>query len=71
MKIEGMLLISLIIEFFALFFLERSLINFLKSRNLVQHVREELIESHKKKEGTPRGGGVIFLCDSINSSRTC
>jgi phospho-N-acetylmuramoyl-pentapeptide-transferase len=65
MKIEGMLLISLIIEFFALFFLERSLINFLKSRNLVQHVREELIESHKKKEGTPRGGGVIFLVSII------
>jgi len=51
----------ILIEFFLLLFFERFFINFLKSRNAVQHVREELSENHKKKEGTPRGGGIVFL----------
>ena len=55
------LLVVFIVEFIFLFFFVRFLIGFLKSKNAVQHVREELIDEHKKKEGTPRGGGIVFL----------
>lgn len=61
MKSEIIFLALMIIEFFFLIFFEKYLTDFLERSNLVQHVREELIESHKKKEGTPRGGGIIFL----------
>ncbi|BAL81310.1 phospho-N-acetylmuramoyl-pentapeptide-transferase [Caldisericum exile AZM16c01] len=65
MKAEIVLPIYLFVEFFILLFFEKFLIYFLKEKNLVQHVREELIESHKKKEGTPRGGGIVFLISTI------
>jgi len=55
------LLVLMVIEFFVMLFILRFLISFLKKKNAVQHVREELIDAHKKKEGTPRGGGIVFL----------
>lgn len=61
MKSEILLLSLFAVEFFLLLFFEKFLVDFLKRKNLVQHVREELIESHKKKEGTPRGGGIVFI----------
>jgi len=56
-----LLLIIFVVEFIFCVFFVHFLIGFLKSKNAVQHVREELIDEHKKKEGTPRGGGLVFL----------
>lgn len=33
----------------------------LKQLGAVQFERDETLEKHKKKEGTPRGGGIVFL----------
>jgi phospho-N-acetylmuramoyl-pentapeptide-transferase len=36
-------------------------IPFLKRRKFVQFVRDEGVKEHKAKEGTPRGGGLVFF----------
>jgi len=50
-----------ILSFLVSFFLLRVYIPFLKRKHFVQFVRDEGIKSHKAKEGTPRGGGLVFL----------
>lgn len=42
-------------------FLCRLLIVFLKKIRMVQYEREEVMDLQKDKEGTPRGGGIVFL----------
>jgi len=53
-----LLLIIFVVEFIFCVFFVHFLIGFLKSKNAVQHVREELIDEHKKRRGQPRGGGL-------------
>ncbi len=56
---------SIIFVFICVFFVSlaslAAYIPFLKRRNYVQFVRDEGVKAHKAKEGTPRGGGVVFL----------
>ncbi len=55
----------ILIEFFLLLYFEKFLILYLKKRHAVQFVRDEMGDIYKIKEGTPRGGGIVFLLAPI------
>jgi phospho-N-acetylmuramoyl-pentapeptide-transferase len=50
-----------LISFLLSIIIVKFLIPYLKSRGFVQFERDEGPDSHKIKEGTPRGGGLVFL----------
>ncbi len=49
------------VVFLLSFIVLKLLIPVLKKVGAVQFEREEALENHRKKEGTPRGGGIVFL----------
>ncbi|MGC9125013.1 MAG: phospho-N-acetylmuramoyl-pentapeptide-transferase, partial [Caldisericaceae bacterium] len=55
------LIILFIVSFLVSFVFLKLYIPFLRKRHFVQFVRDEGVKVHKAKEGTPRGGGLVFL----------
>jgi len=53
--------IIFLIAFILSVFLVKFLIPYLRNIGIVQFERDEGLGSHKVKEGTPRGGGLVFL----------
>ncbi len=56
--------LSLVASFLLVALLGKYLINFFKSKGLVQYIYE-LGPAHEKKQGTPIMGGFMFVCVSI------
>ncbi len=61
MKLSADILIPLLVSFFISLILGHFVIPFLTKMKIGQTEREEGVESHLKKAGTPTMGGVIFL----------
>ncbi len=68
MKLSADILIPLLVSFFITLILAPIVIPFLRKMKIGQTEREEGVESHLKKAGTPTMGGLIFL---VSISVTC